>query len=316
MLEELINKNLILKNNYFYKYLDLITNYKCDLNSKIKQKHHIIPRSYYRHENLKCDDSKNNLIYLSYADHILAHYYLALCSTSWFQYCAIMAFDYLIKRLPYERNVNLLELSESDLLNLLPKLNELKEKAISEESERRRGGKWVTNGLTQKYVRGEILNQFLVENPTYKIGKLAPSKETLEKRLNTFYERHVKSKWMTNGTEDKIIPEPLIPQYLNLGWRLGRSHANSGGWKATEEMKRRNSEWHKGKEPWNKGKKGLQGKNRTSFVKGNVPKNKGRKYVNNGIIEINILKEQIDEYLNNGFKLGRLPGSYHYHNKE
>ena len=60
MLEELVNKNLILKNNYFYKYLDLITNYKYDLNSKINQKHHIIPRSYYRHENLECDDSKNN----------------------------------------------------------------------------------------------------------------------------------------------------------------------------------------------------------------------------------------------------------------
>lgn len=44
------------------------------------QLHHIIPRKYYTYNKLEINNSRENLVNLLYKDHILAHYYLALCA--------------------------------------------------------------------------------------------------------------------------------------------------------------------------------------------------------------------------------------------
>jgi hypothetical protein len=54
----------------------------------------------------------------------------------------------------------------------------------------------------------------------------------------------------------------------------------------------------------------VQQANITSFKVGMKPHNLGKKYINNGEIEFFAASDQIDEYLKNGFILGRLPGSY------
>lgn len=81
---------LVYNNEYFKKYQEIILNEKnkaLKSVSGITQKHHIIPKSYYKYKGLKTDNSSNNVVILYYEDHILAHYYLALCAKAgWFKY--------------------------------------------------------------------------------------------------------------------------------------------------------------------------------------------------------------------------------------
>ena len=79
--EDLLNLKLCIDNIYLNKYVELIN---ANMNTK-KEKHltavhHIIPRYYYKENNLDVDNSIRNIVNLSYPNHILAHYYLALCS--------------------------------------------------------------------------------------------------------------------------------------------------------------------------------------------------------------------------------------------
>ena len=59
---------------YFNSYKELVAKQK-DISGYF-EKHHIIPRCYFNHYKLPIDNSKNNIIKLTYSDHILAHYYL------------------------------------------------------------------------------------------------------------------------------------------------------------------------------------------------------------------------------------------------
>ena len=43
------------------------------------QVHHIIPKYYFCDNNLKVDDTSQNVVNLMYSDHIKAHYYLCGC---------------------------------------------------------------------------------------------------------------------------------------------------------------------------------------------------------------------------------------------
>lgn len=78
--KELIESNQFKDNKYLDIYCDLIESNKEREKEIYKtQKHHIIPRCYFKYNNLEIDDSQENLVNLLYKDHILAHYYLCLC---------------------------------------------------------------------------------------------------------------------------------------------------------------------------------------------------------------------------------------------
>lgn len=69
-------------NTYFHKYLNLICDNQQTLyDADIMQEHHILPRSYYEITGLRIDNSTDNLVSLLYKDHVLAHYFLAQCTT-------------------------------------------------------------------------------------------------------------------------------------------------------------------------------------------------------------------------------------------
>ena len=79
--EKLLETGYFEDNEYFDLYLNLILENKNTKTEKfITQKHHIIPRHYYSHNNLTVDNSKDNLVNLKYADHMLAHIYLSGCT--------------------------------------------------------------------------------------------------------------------------------------------------------------------------------------------------------------------------------------------
>lgn len=83
----LLDTSEFTKNNYFCLYVDLIINsttdtYKAKCLNHRTNKHHILPRSYFKYNDLPVDDSGDNLCVLMFKDHILAHYYLYKCSKS------------------------------------------------------------------------------------------------------------------------------------------------------------------------------------------------------------------------------------------
>ena len=75
--EALLKTNIFIHNTYFEKYIKLIENNKDSVYTKyISQRHHIIPRFYLRVSKQIVED---NLVILTYGEHVLAHYYLLNC---------------------------------------------------------------------------------------------------------------------------------------------------------------------------------------------------------------------------------------------
>lgn len=72
-------------NSYLEKYLELINQNINTQNTIASQKHHIIPKCYFKYFNIEIDDSERNKVNLIYGDHVLAHYYLALCAKDFFK---------------------------------------------------------------------------------------------------------------------------------------------------------------------------------------------------------------------------------------
>ena len=60
--------------------------------------HHVIPKSWFKLQNLPVDDSVHNRVNLDYRDHVMAHYYLSLCTRDQLQYANELAFICLFSR--------------------------------------------------------------------------------------------------------------------------------------------------------------------------------------------------------------------------
>ena len=78
--------------------------------------HHIIPRSWFKMKKLPVDNSLSNIVNLTYRNHVLAHYYLCLCTTDQLQYANQLALVLLVSR----KNLNM---SEKLLVQSLPLYN-------------------------------------------------------------------------------------------------------------------------------------------------------------------------------------------------
>lgn len=75
--------DLIEQNEWYDKYMKIVS---ADTTESIFHEHHIIPRAYYRHLGIPVDNTVNNLVRLTPEQHVLAHYYLAQCSSEpWFK---------------------------------------------------------------------------------------------------------------------------------------------------------------------------------------------------------------------------------------
>lgn len=114
---KLLQLNIVEDNEYLDKYCELVESNKETKYIKGKtHKHHIIPKSYYKINNIDMNNSKDNLVNLLFKNHILAHYYLSLCSSNLdFKYANELAFSYLINNDKYPIKDN-----EKDILMSLP----------------------------------------------------------------------------------------------------------------------------------------------------------------------------------------------------
>ena len=95
----LLNCNYFVDNEYLDKYCTLIERNKLTKQlNRITNSHHIIPKSWFKLNHQPVDDSLKNRVNLRYRDHVMAHYYLCLCTTDSLQYANELGFFCLLTR--------------------------------------------------------------------------------------------------------------------------------------------------------------------------------------------------------------------------
>lgn len=91
--DKLLSCGLVHDNEYLDKYVEIMeTKSSPTKQIGIHNRHHIIPRFYYRTNRIPIDNSSGNIANLVFKDHILAHYYLALCSVDKYRFMSELSF--------------------------------------------------------------------------------------------------------------------------------------------------------------------------------------------------------------------------------
>lgn len=86
-------------NEYLLKYAQLVGTRRIAGNRHtLTNKHHIVPRSWYKLMCKEVDNSRANLITLTYREHVMAHYYLCLCTRDNLKYANELALVGLVNR--------------------------------------------------------------------------------------------------------------------------------------------------------------------------------------------------------------------------
>ena len=97
--QRLIETGEFENNTYLYQYCKLIEERSQEeYNPSKMNRHHILPRSYFKYNNLEVDDSDSNIAVLLFKDHILAHYLLYRASNSLQKYCNAHAVIHLVRQ--------------------------------------------------------------------------------------------------------------------------------------------------------------------------------------------------------------------------
>lgn len=238
--EFLLNLGCFIENEYLDFYLQLINaNYE-NKAGKYFEKHHIIPRSYFKLNNLLIDNSKTNTVFLSHFNHCLAHYYLCLC---------------LIGELKYKNQYAFIKMThittrweDFDFDNFLlqaDQYNKIYTDFINEQSIREskahangigvKGRHWFTNGIIKIMQKECPVGFWKCGSPTKGLkqsAEIRKHKSEAAKKRNTTEYRLKMSKikhgaagtvlgkiWINNGKIEKYINNQLE---LPIGFTKGR----------------------------------------------------------------------------------------------
>lgn len=105
-------------NEFLEQYCTLVERHRrTTKQASVTNAHHIIPRSWFDINKKEVDNSLSNLVNLPYREHVLAHYYLCLCTTGKLQYANQLAFFCLLTR---KKKMNVVE---KQLVHKLPMYN-------------------------------------------------------------------------------------------------------------------------------------------------------------------------------------------------
>jgi len=259
--EKLLATNVILDNEYLSKYIELV---KTNLNTKQArfktQSHHIIPRCYFKILGIPCDNSSENTIHLLYKDHVLAHYYLCLCSKdAEFKYNNICALKYCLNHRDYKKQDFYIE--ERHVLEQLDGLQKLYEESKTlgalksslkqrGQSRKNKGTKHIHKDGVYKMVQPTELDKYLSEG--WVLGGRPLSDKHKEALLNSNVGSHkseecknklhnklfgikisqerkdkisLESKdrvWINNGVTNKFVKQDTLQEYIEKGYVYGR----------------------------------------------------------------------------------------------
>lgn len=97
--QTLLQHKGFIDNEYLELYCRLVEqNGRTPMLGGLTNKHHIIPRSWFKLNHEEVDNSPSNLVNLVYRNHVLAHYYLALCTENELQFANELALICLVSR--------------------------------------------------------------------------------------------------------------------------------------------------------------------------------------------------------------------------
>lgn len=286
------------------KYCELIESNKNTKREKFKtQKHHIIPKSVFTTLHLTIDNSRENLVNLSYKDHILAHYYLCKCTkNNIIKYKMILCINLITKG--YKIHNSSLENSFIEFRDNLEDFQKLYEEALKIKASMRKGKIIVhhpnlpysfiyinidelDNYLNIGYIKGRSteLNK--------KIGVSQRGKIITTEQKSKFRDAKLGKIKIYLGDIGKLIEEKDLAFYLNNGWKLGVSL------KTRENISKGSF-----------GKRGtFEGKTHPLISRQKIgTANSGGKYIFrkvDGVIEtLHIKLDELQSYLDSGWKVG------------
>lgn len=291
---KLLSLNVCVDNEYLDKYVDLIESNHDREREKFKtQRHHIIPKYYYKSVNEAVDNSKDNLVNLLYSEHIVAHSYLMMCSFNHkFAINNCCAIHRLLSTIGKEFSFNIFDKSVQEEYEKLVRLNpmsvdeykKIHDNKMKSESVRTA----ISTTLKNKISLGEINKDELASRFPGTAGCVRIHK-------NGIY---------------KTVSKEILCQYLSEGWILGGKPLSDEhkeallksliGREVSEESRKKMSDSHLGKRPAN------YGIPRSEDTKKKISETlTGSRWMTNGDITTQVIKGKIDEYLNNGFRFGR-----------
>ena len=255
----LIATNIFEENAFFDLYVELICQNRQTKQQKyITQRHHIIPKAYFKKMNLQLDDSRANYVHLVFRDHILAHYYLARCVVD-----IILKYDMLYAVQLILGHPVLDVLFQQELKEFVMSLDEYQnmyEEAIRYRIETNPGTfrnghevqQEVRDKISQK-LRGRKKSEEARKNMSEAAKRRRSSEETKNKISKTMTGR--KQPWAARKQSQEEIEkrrQKLIGHITTEETRQKISKANKGR-KLSEQTKKKISEACKGKPSATKG---------------------------------------------------------------
>ena len=109
--KKLLDTGYFIDNSYLTEYLQLVST---GSKATYLERHHILPRAYYNITEQEIDNSDNNLVSLSFADHCKAHWLLYYCTIGRVQYAMQTAFVIMVNGL----SKHIKEYTEADFVEL------------------------------------------------------------------------------------------------------------------------------------------------------------------------------------------------------
>lgn len=260
-------------NEYFTQYIQLIDRNIGLSKTNLTYSHHIVPRAYFKLNHISVDNSFANRVNLSAADHILAHYLLYFCITPEVLKAKMsFAFVQMTKELPGESCVNDFEKYNEIYLH------------------------------RQKYC-GHISTTRHHKRHTSDTKRLISEKNS---------GRYVGDVWMNKNGVNRHVPKDSIQDLLSLGYVIGRDDLATFQ-KISESQRNNPNRSMLGKKQTEYQKstvsQKLRGVPKSSDAKKNMREARvGKILISNDITQESfyINKEEIETFLNNGFRRGRL----------
>lgn len=322
--EKLLTLGIVENNEYLDKYIEIVENNKTTKREKFKtQQHHIIPISYYRHNQLPINNDRENLVHLTHREHALAHYYLTKCAKpKWFKGSCLNAIIKMIRDFTNKKSTNYCIDNEEALKGILDEYDNMTKESYELRSKLYKGRVHINNGDVETFIDKEYLDDYL--SCGWELGRIyTPTEETREKlrqanlgkhhetseetkrkigeankislkgkklskeRVEKIRKRVSNSRWYNNGiiniyiNKDKVPPKGFVKGMI-------LTHSTKEEWMRKVHANRKPEDY-----------------NTTG----------GTIVINNGKVNKHIQEKDLEKYLNEGWKKGKLPlGKLNWYN--
>lgn len=293
---KLLSTGMFEDNEFLDKYCELITsNQDSTKTTDTVDSHHIMPKAYYSLVGAPTNNKEENLVNLTYSNHVLAHYYLCLFTNNeLLKEKMIYAFMMMIHTREFPE-------SEVELLQHLSKYDDLRDEWIEHLRVKMKNN---------QHAKGNILS----EETRRQMGASRMGHSTSDETRDKISKAHCGRKWMHKGDEYTHVRAEDVCEYLMNGWELGGHQiseeqkqaisAKNTGKKRSEESKVKMSIAAQGRQPWNKGVP----QSDVAKMK-NSESHKNRTHINNGVQEKFVTSDLLQDYLNVGWVKGRITKS-------